>query len=240
MVRDVARPCNRARPSRLQPRQPRAILRTEAHVEAEQIQAALARNDVYLQQFVEAFDLCPFARTCRERGRLFRQVLPGTADALTQAVHAAVLERQVGDPHVEVALLIVPQVGLPPRAFEAWTAQVTSAVAAGLRNRGQRLAFHIVAFHPDLPYLDDDPHRLIGLLRRSPDPTLQLVRTSVLDGVTASAEPVRYVAAEDLAGLDLATLERPPGLSDRIAQANLRTWRQHGEAMAAVLARSRT
>jgi hypothetical protein len=58
----------------------------EARVDPEQMQATLARNDLYLHRFVEAFDVCPFARTCRERGRLFRRVLPGQGDVLATSV----------------------------------------------------------------------------------------------------------------------------------------------------------
>jgi hypothetical protein len=179
----------------LRPRRRQAILGREVRVDSEQMQATLARNDLYLQRFVEAFD-----------------------------------------PGVEVALLILPQVTLDASEFETFATRVASRAAQDLRDHGQRLAFHIVAFHPHLPFRGDDAHRLIGLLRRSPDPTLQLVRTRVLDDLRNHAEPVRYVAAEDVASLDLASLSQPPSLSDRIAEANLRTWRQHGEAMAVVLA----
>src|SRR5438067_12097453 len=37
--------------------------------------AALARNDRYLREFVEALNLCPFAKRCREEGRLVRRVI---------------------------------------------------------------------------------------------------------------------------------------------------------------------
>ena len=52
---------------------------------------ALARNDRYLREFVEALELCPFARKCRESGRLARRVLRGERPA--EATAAAVRDR---------------------------------------------------------------------------------------------------------------------------------------------------
>ena len=54
------------------------------------IAAALARNERYVREFVEAFNLCPYARRCRETGKLQRVVLlnPGGA-AGTPEFHAA-------------------------------------------------------------------------------------------------------------------------------------------------------
>ena len=45
--------------------------------------AVLARNDRYLREFVEAFQICPFARSCRERGGLWREVLDGEGGGKT-------------------------------------------------------------------------------------------------------------------------------------------------------------
>lgn len=200
------------------------------------VTAALARNDQYLRDFIEAFDVCPFARTCRERGRLHRAVLLGHGEALTAEIDAAVLAVQGGDPGIEVALLLLPEIGLEPAEFEALATQVARRVAATLQARGERLAFHIVAFHPRHPFRDDDAHRLVGLMRRSPDPTLQLVRATVLDALRGPpTETKRYVALEDLADLPVPG---PPSrsLSTRIAEANLETWKAHAHAIAPLLA----
>jgi len=43
--------------------------------------------------------------------------------------------------------------------------------------------FALAAFHPEAPPRVDDPERLIPFLRRTPDPTIQLVRRDVLERV---------------------------------------------------------
>lgn len=198
---------------------------------------ALQRNDAYLRTFVEAFDICPFAKTCRERGRLHRSVLTGSGPILQHAVDAAVLALQAGDPEVEVALLILPEVALEPSEFEAFALSVAQRAATCLQANGLRFAFHVVAFHPRMPFRDDDAFRLVGLMRRSPDPTLQLVRASVLEALKGHAvEDKLYVAVEDIARLSPEDLAPPRSLSTRIAESNLRTWREHADAMAPLLA----
>ena len=43
---------------------------------------ALARNDRYLREFVEALRMCPYAQACRESGKLQRRVLHSREEAL--------------------------------------------------------------------------------------------------------------------------------------------------------------
>src|SRR6267378_1658968 len=134
--------------------------------------AALARNDRYLREFVEALELCPFARKCRESGRLARRVLRGERPA--EATAAAVRELELtSEEQVEVALLIYPEFAGDLRAFEEFCREVRAAL---------RL-FYCVAFHPGLPIDLSDENRAVSFLRRSPDPTLQLVRITTLDRV---------------------------------------------------------
>ena len=144
--------------------------------------AALARNDRYLREFVEALHLCPYAQRCRETGRLYRRVVeePG----LEAALAAARLLEALPEEAVEVALLIFPQARADgvesAREFEAFCAQVRERMSAG---HGGDPPFYCVAFHPDLPRDLLDAHRAVQFIRRSPDPTLQLVRASVLRAV---------------------------------------------------------
>ena len=67
---------------------------------------ALARNERYLREVVEQFELCPFARHCREEGALERRVLlqksvdaPAIASVIAE-LHTPALA------HVEIGLLI--------------------------------------------------------------------------------------------------------------------------------------
>src|SRR3954468_13250191 len=100
---------------------------------------ALARSDRYLREFVEELDLCPFARRCREEGRLVRRVilddyvLPAVLRVI--AVIEALREKQC-----EVVLLIMPPLPDGSAARQDVCAQT----------RRHLRAFHCVAFHPDL------------------------------------------------------------------------------------------
>jgi hypothetical protein len=186
---------------------------------------ALARNDRYLREFVEALELCPFARRCRETGRLARRVLrggrPGEATASVVRELEATAEEQV-----EVALLIYPELEGGVRALE----ELRDEVRHSLR------LFHCVAFHPDLPMDLSDENRAVSFLRRSPDPTLQLVRISTLDRVR-SGRPAGsvYVDASRLSPEELRNAEPLPSLSDQIAQANFQTLRKRDAARLAAL-----
>jgi len=181
---------------------------------------ALARNERYLREFVEALELCPFARRCRESGRLARRVLrggrPGQATAAVVRELEATTEEQV-----EVALLIYPELEGGLRALEELRDEV---------RRSLRL-FHCVAFHPDLPMDLSDENRAVSFLRRSPDPTLQLVRIATLDRVR-SGRPAGsvYLDPSKLGADELRSLEAPLSVSEQIARANLRTLRQHDAA----------
>ena len=158
-----------------------------------------------------------FARNCRESGRLARRVLRGERPA--EATAAAVRDLEAtAEEQVEVALLIYPEFAGDVRAFEQFRDEV---------RRSLRL-FYCVAFHPALPMDLSDANRAVSFLRRSPDPTLQLVRVATLDRVR-SGRPAGsvYVDASQLSPDELRKLEPPPSLSDQVAAANLRTLRRH-------------
>jgi hypothetical protein len=180
--------------------------------------AALARNDRYLREFVEALRLCPFAKRCREEDKLHRRVVLPQDDAKAAVRDIDALAS------VEVALLIFPLAAVgsveAARAFEAFAASL----------RGQTALFHCVAFHPDLPRDLTAAHRAVAFLRRSPDPTLQLVRISVLDAVRGEGGD-RYVDARELSLQDLLGLHALPSLSERIAEANLETVQRESPAV---------
>ena len=187
--------------------------------------AALARNDRYLREFVEAFELCPFARRCRESGRLARRVLRGGRPGESTA--AAVRELEATDEEqVEVALLIYPELEGGLHALEELRDEV---------RRSLRL-FHCVAFHPDLPMDLSDENRAVSFLRRSPDPTLQLVRIATLDRVR-SGRPAGsvYLDPSKLSADELRSLQPALTVSEQIARANLRTLQRHDAARLASL-----
>jgi hypothetical protein len=211
--------------------------------------AALARNDAYLRGFVEALGLCPYAKGCREGGRLHRRVLlsrggppgtPGFAQAVAEAT-AAALEIQSSVPgSVEVALLLFPALA-PELSSGSSGAEAFEALCAALREE-LRLAherdgagaaepppFYCVAFHPDLPEDLADEHRAVGFIRRSPDPTLQLVRRTVLQAVRGD-QGSTFVDSRELSTEQLLAVAGARSVSDRIAETNLATLRREGPA----------
>ena len=172
------------------------------------VQAALRRNDRYLQEFIEPLTICPYAKTCREQGRLYRGVfLQVQPHALAVAEFLLSLDP---DRLYEIGLLLFPnfagigQVG-PSLPFERFVTDV--------RNQYTRLrkppAFFIVAFHPHLPSNLSNPDVAVRFMRRSPDPTIQLVRPEVIDAVRNPHH-------------------NRDELSTAIAEMGLRTVRSHG------------
>ena len=181
--------------------------------------AALARNDRYVREFVEGFNFCPYAKRCHETGKLHRVVLLGETD-LAQAVDAAILRfEQMPPDAIEVGLIIIPAFDQGARAFEMLAGAARERMQA--RHARGDTPFYCVAFHPALTEDLSDEHRAVRFLRRSPDPTLQLVRAGVL----------RKVRGSDPHGEDVS-------VSDRIARANLDTLRREGvDKLRALLSR---
>ena len=107
----------------------------------------------------------------------------------------AAIDASAADETVEVALLIFPTVTMSAAAFDAWCAPLRAA----------NPAFVAAVFHPETPYELTTPAQAVGLFRRAPDPTLQLVRASLIDRLRgdASAEVGRANLANVTArGLD--------------------------------------
>lgn len=214
-----------------------------ARSEDRRVAAALARNERYVREFVEAFSLCPYAQRCREMGRLHRAVLletggaPGTtpfelaAAALDDAI--ARIE-DLAPESVEVALILLPALdralvdGLAgAQNFEQLVATARARMQA--RRPGGDTPFYCVAFHPNFAEDLTDAHRAVRFLRRSPDPTVQLVRASVLREVRgANPGGANYVNVTGMSAAELLAVAAPMSIGDRIAAANLRTIEEMG------------
>jgi len=198
-------------------------------------QAVLARNDRYVREFVEALGMCPYARRCRESGKLVRRVIRDREEAPSAI---AALEALPPD-DVEVALLIFrdePADGeASARAFEDFCARLRDGRFAA---HAGSPPFYSVAFHPHLSGDLLDAHRAVRFIRRTPDPTLQLVRASVLHSVRgADGGGSRYADTNGLSLEQAMALVSPISLSDRIANANLASVRREGpERLEALLA----
>jgi hypothetical protein len=183
----------------------------------------------YSIEVVEAFDFCPWARSARETGRVRTVVLFGSEPATSNVV--AVVRGLGADPQPEIGLLLFPELVLGRVAFQ----HLAAAVRARLEAEGDR-TFAIADFHPDAELDLASPERLVAFVRRSPDPTLQLVRRSALDAArltpdsgTRFLDPAQLARAAATAGSEVEPVHA------RIARNNQRTVAGETARVAAVL-----
>jgi len=161
--------------------------------------------DRYLVEVVEAYNLCPWARTARTGGELTVEVLWGTpsADAFAEAAARALVQ-----PDTRVAMVVAPELAASPAQLRA----IRDVVATRLPTAG------IAEFHPEAAYDPASPARLVPYLRRSPDPLLQLVPLELLDRLRAHTAVVDITDQAQM----LSNLAAPPrgDIADTIAEDN--------------------
>ena len=166
--------------------------------EAALVREALRVNARYVEEVVIGWGLCPWAARAWNDGQVTPRVF---ADATPDAARvAAFIDELCVRPDAAIGLAIFPRVTSTVGAWEKFAEQV----------RRSRAAFLTAAFHPDYRAPEGllDAARLVPFIRRTPDPTLQLVRASLLDGLRgqASADVARAnfetITARGLARLD--------------------------------------
>lgn len=173
----------------------------------------------YSAEVVEALGICPWAAKARRDGRVREHVL---VEPVADVAAATAVVCDMGrDPTVEIGLLLFPRVALDRAGFESFVAQVRDAYAAEVP-RAVEMA--LAAFHPRADADVTGPERLVPFLRRTPDPTIQLVRRTALAAVRRShGHGTGFV---DPAEIDFATFlasEPRIPLHERVAQTNLQT-----------------
>jgi hypothetical protein len=178
----------------------------------------------YQHEIVEAFKLCPWAERARLDGRTAERVVPASDPG--PAAILEVIDELEADERVEVGLLLFPRVSLGRPAFERFVAGIVRDEAA--RRADRAATFAMAAFHPEAAPDLGHPERLIPFLRRTPDPTIQLVRMSALERVrTGPYEGTQFIDITRLASAGLTAEDTLP-LRERIARANLRSVRRAG------------
>jgi hypothetical protein len=138
--------------------------------------AAEARrvNARYVEEVVIGWGLCPWAARAWNDGQVTQRVFAGAEPDV--AAVAAFVDELVASPGAAIGLAIFPRVACTVGAWESFAERVRRA-------RGDFLA---AAFHPDYRPPEGqllDPARLVPFIRRTPDPTLQLVRASLVDSL---------------------------------------------------------
>jgi hypothetical protein len=181
----------------------------------------LRLNLRFLVEVVEDFDLCPFARGSRLAGKVARRVLGAdrvdAAATLDETLAAlAAMEADAAEP--EIGLLIFPRlVGADPDRWNAFVERFRKAAT----KPGRRNVFAAAAFHPRYTVDAASAARMVQAFRRSPDPTIQLVRMSTLDSVRTGSPNRTFVL--DYSPAALAELEerlKHVPLADRITADN--------------------
>lgn len=199
-----------------------------------------ALHDRYLLEVVEDLGLCPFARRCREQGRVARPLFyapDGPAEEATLPARAAarVAALSEAQPTLEVVLLtfVLPRAPDHPwhdvDSFEALVKAVRDSYEAR-QPPGPR--YYMVGFHPGLrgpqTRRAPTPDGLVPLLRRTPDPVIQCIRADLLDQIRRQAQAAanaRFMAEMTRLGPEYAALasqaiQSDPELSADIARHN--------------------
>lgn len=129
----------------------------------------------YAGEVVFEHGLCPFLKDLDTGFGAFIVVLDDELDAEVGA--QAILEADTTVLHV-----VYPLVRTESGPFERFGSQLNDA----LRGRVDEVPVH-ATFHPQMVGARDDPNRLVGLLRQSPDPFVQFIPGGLQGGGTVHA-----------------------------------------------------
>ncbi|UJR82706.1 DUF1415 family protein [Sandaracinus amylolyticus] len=172
----------------------------------------------YAVEIVEALDFCPYAARCREEARTREVVVLARELDLDRAL--AEVAPLAEDTQIEVALMIWPRARCTRLELARFVERLRSAHQAAPGG----LVMAMEGFHPEADADLRGPERLVPFVRRTPDPTIQLVRHAVLDRVRRAAPS--GTAFFDPSRMSLDDLMRSPAprpLHERIAEANHQT-----------------
>ncbi|MEW5850411.1 MAG: DUF1415 family protein [Myxococcota bacterium] len=138
---------------------------------------AIARYDRYLQEFVEELNVCPFARKAREEGRLARMVCEVTTPDVEAAVQSLLQLAARPRESLDVAVLIFSCLEADWSSFNRYVGRIREAFTPRTTPPGE---FYLVAMHPESPMDLANPDRAVAFMRRTPHPSIQVARASVI------------------------------------------------------------
>lgn len=179
----------------------------------------------YAIEFVEGLNLCPWATSARVAGKTRVEILtkndPSPEDALAPAHSISC------DETIEVGLLVFPRLSLDRLGFERFVARVRELDAERYGIEGPRMA--MAAFHPEAEARFGNPYQLVPFIRRTPDPTIQLVRRSVLESIRQNhVEGTAWVDLSKVSVEELLKKKTKPPLHERIAENNFEKLSEYG------------
>ena len=133
----------------------------------------------YAGEVVAENRLCPFLRDLETGfGRFCVMLEPGELD-----VEAAV--EAVVSSSTSVIHIVYPCLRPPPSVFEKFAGKLSQALKQAYP--GPERPPVMAVFHPDLSGDPSGPYRMIGMLRRAPDPFIQLIPEGLHQGGTVFA-----------------------------------------------------
>jgi len=150
-----------------------------ADVFAREVQRVHSR---YAAEVVSAFSLCPFMKDPETAFGHFCVMLDWVPDPA--ATLKAVLEAESSVIH-----LVFPCVDLTTAMFDRFAASMRDALISGIPKPPV-----MAVFHPELSGDFTTSHRLVGLVRRAPDPFIQLVPEGLHEGGTVFIESIESLS----------------------------------------------
>jgi hypothetical protein len=206
------------------------MLRSGVTYRDELTQVTLKVYERYAVEVVERFGFCPWARSTRESGSLSLRVLFSTNQHDFHESLELLRELHLDTNTADIALAIYPLLDLDRLAFEDFVRRLRAAVAAAAQPSLD--AFAMAAFHPHAAADLSHPDKLVPYVRRSPDPTLQLVRKSALSAIKGLSSGTAFIDVTALSALGLKALldPAPKPVRERIAEQNLTAVREAGPA----------
>jgi hypothetical protein len=151
-------------------------------------QEALRVHSRYLDEVVTGYGLCPWADRSLREGRVRRHVVTDGAPP-AEAAFAFIDAAEDEGGAVDVGFIIYPRLTLDAAAFDGYAERLRRADQVR-RAKGERPGFLMAAFHPFGVQRFTTPFQLVSFIRRTPDPTIQIVRGDLLDAIRAGREDV--------------------------------------------------
>lgn len=203
---------------------------THSHDDA-LIEAARAVYGRYQREVVEGFNFCPYAKQARDEGAVRVEVCLDREPSHERTLEIA--DALAEDRQIEIGLVLFPRVFLRRLEWQRFVGEVHDLDAKTPRPMAKQFA--AAAFHPEAAPDTGSPSRLVSFIRRTPDPSIQFVRISVLARMRArDPKETTYVAPDELDAFVKKLAEGPSEsrlpLHERIARANLDTVRTQGVA----------
>jgi hypothetical protein len=149
---------------------------------------ALRLHSRYLDEVVRGYGLCPWADRAMRDGRVRRHVIADAAPPVEDALPFIDGTEDEGGA-VDVGFVIYPRLTLTAAAFDGYAERLRRADQTR-RPAGERPRYLMAAFHPFGAEQFSTPFQMVSFIRRTPDPTIQIVRADLLEAIRAERDDV--------------------------------------------------